>query len=277
MNAKYQLISEAIYWLIEHRHRQPTLKDLSEQFKISEFHLQRIFQEHVGISPKQFCKALNKELALERLRKGESVLATSLDIGLSGPGRLHDLLVTTEAVTPGQVRHGGSGLTMTIGSGMTAFGQATVAWTDRGVSFLGFANAYSPRDPESELRSQWSDAEISRDDRKARELLSQIFSIEKDHDLRVWLRGTPFQIKVWEALLQIPQDAFVSYGQIAQYLGKPGASRAVGTAIGRNPVSWLIPCHRVINSVGGAGGYRWGVSTKLALQAYESLQSGIAA
>ncbi|NNL95192.1 MAG: methylated-DNA--[protein]-cysteine S-methyltransferase [Xanthomonadales bacterium] len=277
MNRNYNLISDVLFWIVENRHSQPSLADLSRQFHISEFHLQRTFQNKVGISPKQFCKALNKEIAVERLRRGSSVLETSLDIGLSGPGRLHDLLVTTDAVTPGQVRKRGSGLEMEFGGGMTPFGHATVSWTARGISFLGFENAYSSRNAEAELKSQWPDAVIKKDERGAQNLLDQVFSVNDKPDLRVWLRGTPFQVKVWEALLQIPPDSFVSYGQIAKYLGKPAASRAVGSAVGRNPVSWLIPCHRVINSLGGSGGYRWGIATKLALQAYESAQSDFAA
>lgn len=275
MSKHYKLVSEMMYWLIDNQQAQPGLEELSSRFGVSEYHLQKVFQKMVGISPKQFSKALNKDLALERLRRGNSALETTLDLGLSSPGRLHDLLVTTMAVTPGEVRSGGRGVTMTFGTGSSPFGATTVAWTERGVSFLGFACEHGNQDPETELFGQWPDVTFTRKEVAAQNQIDRIFSIEAVPDLRIWLRGTPFQLRVWEALLRIPADSLVSYGLLAKWIGKPNASRAIGTAIGRNPVSWLIPCHRVITSLAGPGGYRWGVPTKLAFQAIESVRSGI--
>jgi AraC family transcriptional regulator of adaptative response/methylated-DNA-[protein]-cysteine methyltransferase len=272
MNRTTQIetVAQVLYWLVDHRKSQPTLSQLSRQFDISEFHLQRTFQEYVGVSPKQFLKHLGKEEALRRLKHGESVLDTSLDIGLSGPGRLHDLLVTTEAMTPGQVRNQGKGVTMQYGFGATPFGDALIAWTDRGISFLAFCETCGREHSLTDLRGQWKDVHLKYEERDARVLLERVFELGSQPSLKVWLRGSPFQLKVWEALLKIPPDAHCTYGQIARHLGNPRASRAVGTAIGRNPVSFLIPCHRVITSMGTMGGYRWGIPTKRALIGLES-------
>ncbi|MFT5140295.1 MAG: AraC family transcriptional regulator of adaptative response [Rhodothermales bacterium] len=196
-----------------------------------------------------------------------------MDIGMSGPGRLHDLLVTTEAVTPGQMRASGQGLSMNFGVGETPFGTALIAWTDRGVNFLGFCHQHGQVNTFESLKDQWPSVILREESKFAQDLLNDIFDNPKASPIKVWLRGSPFQLKVWEALLKIPPSAHCSYGQIAQHIGKPGASRAIGTAIGRNPVSWLIPCHRVITSMGTMGGYRWGVETKLAMIGVESARS----
>jgi AraC family transcriptional regulator of adaptative response/methylated-DNA-[protein]-cysteine methyltransferase len=266
----FETISNALYWLVEHHHEQPSLKDMSKAFGISEFHLQKTFQDYAGISPKQFLKHLSKEEAILRLQQGQTVLDTSIDVGLSGPGRLHDLLVTTEAVTPGQVRSGSLAIEMEYGFSTTPFGDALVAWTSRGVSFLGFTRKLGRQESLNDLTGQWSQVKFSKNGNKANELLDTIFSGSNKNPIRVWLRGSPFQLKVWEALIKIPPTAHCTYGQIAAHLDNPKASRAVGTAIGRNPISWLIPCHRVITSMGTLGGYRWGLETKQAMLGLES-------
>ncbi len=266
----YETISLVLYWLVENQHDQPTLRQISGHFGISEFHLQRIFQEFAGISPKQFLKHLSKQEAIVRLRQGQTVLDTSMDIGLSGPGRLHDLLITTEAVTPGQVRIPGQTVHMDYGFGGTPFGDALIAWTGRGVSFLGFCQQQGHAQSLNGLKSQWPTVSLNEKPREAGNLLHRIFENPKDSPINIWLRGSPFQLKVWEALLKIPPSAHCSYGQIAKHLGNPQASRAIGSAIGRNPISWLIPCHRVITSMGTLGGYRWGIETKQAMIGVES-------
>ena len=236
---------------------------------ISEFHLQKTFQELAGVSPKQFLKHLGKEAAKKRLLGGQTVLDTAFDLGLSGPGRLHDLLVSTEAVTPGQVRQSGRGLSMKYGFGNTPFGDALIAWTPRGISFLGFCHQHGRDQSLTGLIDQWPETEFHEQTKQAGAYLNKVFHHESNVQLDVWLRGSPFQLKVWEALLKVPPASHCTYGQIAKHIGKPDASRAVGTAIGRNPISWLIPCHRVITSMGTLGGYRWGMETKQVMIAME--------
>lgn len=270
---QFDTISRALYWLVQNQHQQPGLKDLSRHIGISEFHLQKTFQQLVGVTPKQFLKYLSKEEAISRLKQGQTILDTSLDIGLSGPGRLHDLLVTTEAITPGQARQSGLGVSMNFGFGSTMFGDALIAWTDRGISFLGFNLTHGRDFALNGLKNQWPGLELEEDTRSAGKLLEQVFNRPESEPLQVWLKGSPFQLKVWEALLRIPPSFHCTYGQIANYLGNPKAGRAIGTAVGRNPVSWLIPCHRVITSMGTLGGYRWGLDTKQAMIGYEASRS----
>jgi len=273
MNTQYEMVAEAMHWMISNQHSQPGLEDLADHVGLSAAHLQRTFQEFAGVSPKQFLKHLTRQQALDRLRKGASVLDAALDSGLSGPGRLHDLIVTTEALTPGEARRRGAGVDMDYGFAMTPFGRSLVAWTGRGITFLGFCHDRSPEDALNELRGQWPDARLRQSDASAAELLEGVFAGVHKQPIRVWLRGSPFQLKVWEALLAIPPGAHCTYGQIARFLGQPGAGRAVGTAVGRNPVSLIIPCHRVITSLGGPGGYRWGVDTKLAIIGFEAARA----
>lgn len=268
MNTQYETIANALHWLVEHQQEQPSLARLAAHLGLSEAHLQRTFQSFAGVSPKQFLKHLTRDEALNRLRRGESVLDAALGSGLSGPGRLHDLLLTTEALTPGQARRLGAGVTMHWGLGMSPFGAAFIAWTDKGITFLAFCTGRSPQQALQELQAQWPDAELHQSPAQA--VLDAVFDRSAQQPLKVWLRGSPFQLKVWEALLAIPSGMHCSYGALAATLGRPSASRAVGTAVGRNPVSWLIPCHRVITSLGGPGGYRWGVDTKLAMIAFEA-------
>jgi len=270
---KFAIISRALYWLVEHRHAQPSLKQMSTEFGISEFHLQRVFQDMVGVSPKQFVKHLSKEEAISRLKLGQTVLDTALDLGLSGPGRLHDLLLTTEAITPGQARRSGLGVTMNYGFGDTPFGDALIAWTSRGISFLGFCRLHGRQHSLADLRGQWAKLNLVEHTDRAGNYLDQVFDHNQGDPLKIWLRGSPFQLKVWAALLKIPPTSHCTYGQIAHHLGNPRASRAVGTAIGRNPVSWLIPCHRVITSMATLGGYRWGIETKQAMIGLEGCRA----
>ncbi|MCW8926236.1 MAG: bifunctional helix-turn-helix domain-containing protein/methylated-DNA--[protein]-cysteine S-methyltransferase [Xanthomonadales bacterium] len=258
-----------MHWLCRHQQEQPGLEELSAHIGLSPHYLQRLFQQWVGVSPKQFLKYLTKNQALERLRQGQTVFDAALDSGLSGPGRLHDLLITTEAMTPGEARRKGSGVEMMYGFGFTPFGEALLAWNERGISFLAFCHEKGRQHSWQQLSQQWPDAILNEDQAQAEETLSGIFT-EKEHDkLKIWLRGSPFQLRIWEALLRIPPGTHCTYGQVATLTGNAGASRAAGTAIGRNPISWLIPCHRVINSIGTPGGYRWGMDTKQAIIAYE--------
>jgi AraC family transcriptional regulator of adaptative response/methylated-DNA-[protein]-cysteine methyltransferase len=179
-------------------------------------------------------------------------------------------MITTEALSPGEVRRLGEGVEIQYGSGNTPFGQAVLAWTDRGINFLGFCEDVGYDTVIDTLKKRWTSANFKISQESAANQLEMIFSDCGKKPVRLWLKGSPFQLKVWEALLSIPENAHASYGQIASCIGHPNASRAVGTAIGANPVAWIIPCHRVIRRLGGLGGYRWGKITKQAMIGYEA-------
>jgi len=266
----YQLIAEALHWLCRNQQNQPGLEELADHVGLSPQYLQRLFQDWAGVSPKQFLKYLTKAQAMERLRQGQTVLDSALSSGLSGPGRLHDLLITTEAMTPGEAKRKGLGVEMKYGYGITPFGEALLAWTDRGVCFLGFCQEEGKEHIWRHFTEQWPDAQLNQHSIEAGNKLAEIFNEKDQKKLKVWLRGSPFQLRIWEALLSIPPGTHCTYGQVASFSGHAGASRATGSAIGRNPVSWLIPCHRVINSLGALGGYRWGTTTKQAMIGYEA-------
>ena len=242
---------------------------------VSPHHLQRTFQTWAGVSPKQFLKALTRNAALERLKNGSSVLDAALESGLSGPGRLHDLMISTDALTPGEIRKHGQGVALDYGFGETLFGQALIAWTPRGVNFLGFSEESGAELTLATLQEQWANANFREDSTAAQGQLDVIFSGSNDKPIPLWLRGSPFQLKVWEALLEIPEGTHSTYGQLATRIGHPGAARAVGTAIGSNPVAWIIPCHRVIRKMGELGGYRWGGYTKQAMIGYEAASTAL--
>jgi AraC family transcriptional regulator of adaptative response/methylated-DNA-[protein]-cysteine methyltransferase len=269
-NRQYKLVSETIKWVAEHQSAQPNLQRLSSEMGVSPHHLQRTFQTWAGVSPKQFLKSLTRNAALDRLKKGSSVLDASIEAGLSGPGRLHDLLISTDALTPGEIRKHGEGVQLDYGFGETLFGKALVAWTSRGINFLGFCEEKGAESTLATLQEQWANARFRENPTAAQRWLDRIFNGSNDKPISLWLRGSPFQLKVWEALLEIPEGTHSTYGQLAARIGHPGAARAVGTALGSNPVSWIIPCHRVIRQMGEMGGYRWGGFTKRAMIGYEA-------
>jgi AraC family transcriptional regulator of adaptative response/methylated-DNA-[protein]-cysteine methyltransferase len=269
-NRHYKLVSETIQWVAEHQSAQPDLQRLSSEMGVSPHHLQRTFQAWAGVSPKQFLKSLTRNAALERLKRGSSVLDAALDTGLSGPGRLHDLMISTDALTPGEIRKHGEGVQLDYGFGETLFGKALVAWTPRGVNFLGFCEENGAESTFATLKEQWAKAKFRENPTAAQRWLDDIFSGSEEKPIPLWLRGSPFQLKVWEALLDIPEGTHTTYGRLAERIGHPGAARAVGSAIGSNPVSWIIPCHRVIRQMGEMGGYRWGGFTKRAMIGFEA-------
>jgi AraC family transcriptional regulator of adaptative response/methylated-DNA-[protein]-cysteine methyltransferase len=266
----YQLISSALHWLCQNQQSQPGLEELAQHLDLSPQYVQRLFQDWAGVSPKQFLKYLTKAQAMDRLRQGQTVLDTALSSGLSGPGRLHDLLITTQSMTPGEAKRKGLGVDMNYGYGLTPFGEALLAWTNRGVCFLGFSQEAGKQHIWNQFTQQWPDANLSEDNSRAIAKLADIFTEQEQKQLKIWLRGSPFQLQIWEALLSLPVGTHCTYGQLASFSGHAGSSRATGTAIGRNPVSWLIPCHRVITSLGTLGGYRWGTNTKQAMIGYEA-------
>lgn len=243
-----------------------SLAALSERLGVSEFHLQRVFTEWAGVSPKRFVQFLSKERALQALRDEPDVLAAALSSGLSSPGRLHDLLVTCEGVTPGQARALGAGVVIRHGVHRTALGEAFIGITDRGVCHLRFPEEHT--DPVSELRAEWPHATLVADAHAARARLAALAGPAAP--IRLWLKGTNFQLKVWEALLRVPEGRLVSYSHLAHAAGMPSAVRAVASAVAANPVAWLVPCHRVIRSSGMLGQYRWGPARKAALIGWEA-------
>ena len=271
LSEDYLRIEQAIQYLEKHAHRQPELSEIANAIGLSEYHFQRIFSRWAGISPKRFLQFLTKEGAKEMLAQSENLLDTTYGVGLSSLGRLHDLFVTTEAVTPGEYKSGGAGLTIRYGLHDTPFGKALIGVTERGICHLGFVGS-SEGDAVDALVSNWQQAEMIEDHKATVSLIEPIFDLSRrgNTPLRLHLRGTNFQLKVWEALLRIPPGALTSYEGLAEQAGRPGASRAVGTALGRNPIAVLIPCHRVIRKLGEFGNYRYGSVRKKALVGWEA-------
>lgn len=271
----YQQIARAIEHLTTHYREQPSLSELAEKANLSEFHFQRLFTEWVGVSPKKFGQYLTLEHAKTRLRNGVPLADAAYDAGLSGTGRLHDLFVTIEGVTPGQFKQAGSGLTLDYAVFDSPFGPYVLGGINGKIALLHFLDEGDV--PETILATAWPEATLHHDSATLQALANQVFpspdATLADQDLQrlpVLLRGSAFQLKVWEALLKIPEGQLASYDQIAEAIGQPTASRAVGTAIGSNPVGYLIPCHRVIKKTGLFGGYRWGAQRKQAMLGWEA-------
>ena len=270
LSEDYQRIEQAILYLENHYKDQPSLEEVAASIGLSEYHFQRIFTRWAGVSPKRFLQFLTKEGAKDLLNRSENLLDTTHQVGLSSLGRLHDLFVTTEAVSPGEYKSRGEGVTIRYGLHASPFGKCLIAVTERGICHLGFTQT-SEGDAIDNLVADWKNARMIEDHKSTAPLIEPIFDVNGRGKLHLHLRGTNFQLKVWEALLQIPTGAVTTYEGIAERIGQPTASRAVGTAVGHNPIAVLIPCHRVINKVGRFGNYRYGTPRKMALLAYESL------
>ena len=268
----YRRIERAITFIEQNRERRPGLAEISRAAGLSEFHFQRLFSRMVGISPKKYEQYLTKEAAKALLDQSENLLDSSLDVGLSGPGRLHDLFVTCEAVTPGEYKSRGQGLDIRYGFHSPPFGEALLAVTDRGICALFFAGEGERPAALGRLREDWNNARCVQDRAATGGIVQRIFApvSSAKGPLTLYLRGTNFQVKVWEALLTIPAGQLTTYERIARSIGRPGALRAVGSAVGRNPVAFVIPCHRVIRKSGEMGGYHWGVERKRLILAWES-------
>lgn len=263
----YRRIAQAIHFLEEHKLDQPSLDDVAEHIGLSPFHFQRLFHRWAGISPKRFLQFLTAEHAKRLLHDSASVLTASLDAGLSGPGRLHDLMVSIDAVTPGEFKTGGAGLPIRFGFHETPFGTCLIGLTERGVCHLAFIDGSDYATALNELQQSWPEATLTKAPEESLSVVDKIFSrtLEMTEPITLLLRGTNFQLKVWQALLKIPEGSLASYQQLAEQLGKPTASRAIGNAVGKNPIAYLIPCHRVLRGSGEIGGYRWGIERKKAL------------
>ena len=276
----YATVEKALRFIHQQQHRQPSLADIAAHCAMSEYHFQKVFSEWAGVTPKRFLQALTREHCRQRLLDGESLLDCSNGAGLSSSGRLHDLLVTLEAVTPGELKSGGDNLQLYWGVQSCPFGDCFIACTERGIHQLVFIDAHELDDTVKALVEQWPRADIRRDQVRASALVHRIFNqgngpgkspqIPDTKPLKLWLKGSPFQFKVWEALLNVPPGKLCSYGDLATLIGQPNAARAVGSAVGKNPVAVLIPCHRVIQRMGVIGNYRWGALRKQALLGWEA-------
>ncbi len=278
----YQLIEQAIQFIEANVNRQPDLNEIAASIGLSEYHFQRLFTHWTGISPKRFMQFLTKEYAKKLLNQSENLLDTTHQVGLSSLGRLHDLFVSTEAVTPGEYKSGGAGLTIHYGIHPTPFGKCLIATTERGICQLGFVQT-SEGNVIDHLVANWQQAKMIEDYNHTAPLIARIFQAQRpvptretdsasdkvDQPLKLHLRGTNFQIKVWEALLNIPSGAVTTYAHIAKQIGKPNALRAVGSAVGHNPIAYLIPCHRVIRKSGDFGNYLYGSARKKVILAKE--------
>ncbi len=269
LSQHYQLIERAIQYIEANAQRQPELDEISAAVGLSEYHFQRLFTHWAGISPKRFMQFLTKEHAKGLLARSENLLETAHQVGLSSLGRLHDLFINTEAVTPGEFKSQGAGLTIRYGLHHTPFGRCLIASTERGICHLSFVQA-SEGSAIDNLVADWKQAKMIEDYISTAPLVDRIFPasstrLSVKQQVSLHLRGTNFQIKVWEALLNIPTGAVTTYEHIASQIGSPSAVRAVGTAVGHNPIAVLIPCHRVIRKSGEFGNYRYGAARKMAL------------
>jgi AraC family transcriptional regulator of adaptative response/methylated-DNA-[protein]-cysteine methyltransferase len=268
----YTRIEQVIYYLKKNASCQPSLSEIAEHIHLSEYHLHRLFTRWVGVSPKRFLQFITKEHAKQLLAKSASILEATYQVGLSSPGRLHDLFITWEAVTPGEFKLRGNGLTINYGFHPTPFGEILLGSTDRGICNLSFVMVGEHTESLKSLQKNWPFAKFVEDSNLTQSMIEQIFPplTQFAHPpLHLYLNGSNFQLKVWEALLHIPSGNVVSYRDIASSLGTPKASRAVGNAVARNPVAVLIPCHRVIHSLGEFGNYHYGEVRKVALLGWE--------
>lgn len=271
-NINYQRIAEAIEYIRTNFKHQPNLEEVAEKVHLSPYHFQRIFAEWAGVSPKKFLQYVSVKYAKEILADGQaSVFDAAYETGLSGTGRLHDLFVKIEGMTPGEFKNGGERLDINYSFSGSPFGDLIVASTHKGVCHMAFTD-HGEMQALASLKGQFPNARFNNRKDLIQQNALQIFSRDwtELQQVRLHLKGTPFQLKVWEALLKIPAGKLSTYGKIALKIDSPNASRAVGTAIGSNPVAFLIPCHRVIQSSGAFGGYMWGTTRKTAIIGWEA-------
>lgn len=295
----YERIAKVIRFLDARHVQQPDLTTLASRAGLSPFHFHRLFATWAGVTPKDFLQCLTLAHAKERLRAGENILDAAMESGLSGPGRLHDLCVTLDAASPGELKSGGSGWTISFGFADTPFGKCLIAESPRGICHLSFIE--NEKTALAELQKEWPQAKLKHDDSAAIKLATAIFSLSSQKEeradesrpinsrlnsalpawagrrsqppLRAFVRGTPFQVRVWRALLQVQPGSLMSYGRLANIIETPAAARAVGSAVAKNPLAYLIPCHRVIRETGVFGEYRWGPIRKRLMIGWESARN----
>ena len=271
----YDSVRRAIAFISEHWRTQPTIEAIADSAGVTPDELHHLFRRWAGLTPKAFMQALTLDHAKALLRDSASVLDAALDSGLSGPGRLHDLFVTHEAMSPGEWKHGGNGMMLRYGFHPSPFGTAIVMATSRGLAGLAFADPGEEQAALADMKGRWPNATYVEDYLSTAPLAQRIFVPKlwrSDQPLRVVLIGTDFEVRVWETLLKIPMGKAVSYSDIANKISAPKASRAVGTAVGKNPVSFVVPCHRALGKDGKLTGYHWGITRKQAILGWEAGQ-----
>jgi AraC family transcriptional regulator of adaptative response/methylated-DNA-[protein]-cysteine methyltransferase len=270
-NIDFRRIEKAIQFIEENFQNQPSMKEIAEHVALSEFHFNRLFSKWAGTSPQRFMRFLTKEFAKEKLAESANILEATFESGLSSSSRLHDLFVSYEAMTPAEFKAKGAGLSVYYGIHETPFGECLIAITERGITDFRFLEEESKPLIIKEIQQDFEKAKLIFDINLTKPFIEQIFyeNSNANEPIKVLIRGTNFQIKVWEAPLQIPFGQMLSYETIANAIGKPTAQRAVGTAIGSNRLGYIIPCHRVLQKVGGIGGYRWGTTRKKAILGWE--------
>jgi AraC family transcriptional regulator of adaptative response/methylated-DNA-[protein]-cysteine methyltransferase len=276
-NENYTRIEQALWFMERHHQEQPSLEEMAASVNLSKYHFQRVFTRWAGITPGRFLQTLTLDHARRLLEDSHSVLDTSLEVGLSGPGRLHDLMVTHEAITPGQFKSRGEGLRIAYGFHGTPFGEFLVMLTDRGICGMAFVGPAGREATLAEAAAPWAQAALVEEPGRTAATVARVFrgpAAGGGPPLHLVLHGTNFQVRVWEALLRVPAGGVTTYEGLAARIGRPGAARAVGQAVARNPVAYLIPCHRVIRKLGVLGGYRWGAGRKRLLLAWEAARTG---
>jgi AraC family transcriptional regulator of adaptative response/methylated-DNA-[protein]-cysteine methyltransferase len=272
----YQQIRRAIAFLSETWTEQPSLERLAQHLGLSPAHCQKLFKRWCGLSPKEFVQAITIDRARNLLQGSASLLETAYEVGLSGAGRLHDLFVSHEAMTPGDYKRRGDGIEMAYGFHPSPFGEALLLITERGVAGLAFVNedkGQSQADALVDMMQRWPKATFIAAPERTAPHAEQIFQASRwstERPVRLVMIGTDFEVRVWQTLLKIPMGRAVTYSDIARHLGQPTASRAVGSAVGRNPISFVVPCHRVLRGDGSLGGYHWGLTRKRALIGWET-------
>jgi AraC family transcriptional regulator, regulatory protein of adaptative response / methylated-DNA-[protein]-cysteine methyltransferase len=275
--ADYDVVRRAIAFVSEHWRAQPEIDAIAAAAGVSASELHHLFRRWAGITPKAFLQALTLDHARRLLRDSASVLDASFEVGLSGPGRLHDLFVTHEAMSPGEWKSGGAGVAIGYGFHPCPFGTALVMTTERGLAGLAFADPGEEQAALADMRSRWPKAAIAEHTERTAPLARRIFDTalwRAEAPLRVVLIGTDFEVRVWETLLRIPLGRATTYSDIAACVGAGKAARAVGTAVGKNPISFVVPCHRVLGKGGDVTGYHWGLTRKRAMLGWEMGQSG---
>jgi AraC family transcriptional regulator, regulatory protein of adaptative response / methylated-DNA-[protein]-cysteine methyltransferase len=271
----YERVRDVLANLTENWRDQPSLEELAAPVGLNAEHLQRLFTRWAGLTPKAFLQALTLDHARAMLKDSASILETSLEVGLSGPGRLHDLFVTHEGMSPGAYKTKGAGLTISYGFHPSPFGLALVLVTDHGLCGMGFSDGGGEAASLADMQRRWPNANYVEDSAKTAPYAARIFSPDQwrgGQPLRITFIGSDFEIRVWESLLKIPMGRAVTYGDLAASIDKPKAARAVGAAVGRNPISFVVPCHRVIGKSGNLTGYHWGLTRKRAIIGWEAGQ-----
>jgi AraC family transcriptional regulator of adaptative response/methylated-DNA-[protein]-cysteine methyltransferase len=274
----YDSVRRAIAFISEHWRGQPTIEAMAEAASVTPDELHHLFRRWAGLTPKAFMQALTLDHAKGLLRDSASVLDAALDSGLSGPGRLHDLFVTHEAMSPGEWKNGGAGMTLRYGFHPSPFGTAIVIASGRGLAGLAFADPGEEPAALADMQRRWPRATYVEDRAGTADLAQRVFDRNMwraDQPLRVVLIGTDFEVRVWETLLKIPMGRAVCYSDIAGNMNSPKASRAVGAAVGRNPISFVVPCHRALGKSGALTGYHWGITRKQAMLGWEAGQAGV--